>query len=176
MESLKDYFASVEAQLSVLEATEPTALENECSVASVAPVKGGMVGLDLETGRPMQVGWKYKTIDEKPVIINAGATQTIIPPKPPPPPIQLPAVTSVEAGALYEAMTASKGDFLTEADVQTKSIFVRGCLANPAFFLKWQARYAVMEAAAKFVPGPEPEPLLADWPAPCRTRQRIVDT
>ena len=78
--SLRGFLDLVEARLDV---TEPAALGDGCCVARLAPARGGLVGLDADTGRPVRVGWRYKDIGEKPVIISAGAEQTVIPPPPP---------------------------------------------------------------------------------------------
>jgi hypothetical protein len=175
--TLRNFLELVEASLDL---SEPTALDDDCSVASVSPVKGGLVGLDVDTGRPVHVGWKYKTIDEKPVIINAGGKQTIIPPKPPPPPEPAHIVDVVMAGALYTEMRArfQPSDYMTEVDVGAKNAFVKGCLANPEFYMKWRARLAVLEAKEKFMCEGQPKslPPRGGWPSPPRARQRIVDT
>lgn len=94
----------------LLVSTEPTVLEDECAVVGLAPAKGGLVGLDADTGRPMQLGWKYKSIDEKPVIIHSGARQTVIPPtpKPAPKPAPKPPANTGEIAAIYAAIMASR--------------------------------------------------------------------
>jgi hypothetical protein len=173
---LRDFLELVEASLNL---TEPTALD-DCSVASVSPVKGGLVGLDVNTGRPVQVGWKYKTIDEKPVIINAGGKQTIIPPKPaPPPPEPVHIVDVVMAGALYTEMRArfQPSDYMTEVDVGAKNAFIKGCLTNPSFFVRWRSKLDVLNKAERLKSDqPKPLPPCGGWPSPPRARQRIVDT
>jgi hypothetical protein len=102
--ALMNFLELVEANLDV---TEPAALDDGCSVVCMAPHKGGLVGLDMDTGRPVRVGWRYKDISEKPVIINAGSRQTVILPQqvaapalPPPSPL----VSITAAGALYGDM------------------------------------------------------------------------
>jgi hypothetical protein len=76
--SLRDFLELVESQLEI---TEPAALDDSCSVVCLAPTDRGLVGLDADTGSPVRVGGKYKSIHEKPVIIHAGKEQTVIPPK-----------------------------------------------------------------------------------------------
>jgi hypothetical protein len=145
--------------------TEPLVLEDECSVVGLAPAKGGPVGLDADTGRPMQLGWKYKSIDEKPVIIHNGRKQTVIPPTPKPPPApRPPSVTAAEAVDLYNALHGRLGVAGLDGEVRVRQAFVAGCLADPDFYARCRARLA---------PEPPPDP---GRPGPPRTRQRIVDT
>jgi hypothetical protein len=77
-QALKNFMELIEK---TLDATEPAALDDSCSVAFLAPTDKGLVGLDMDTGSPVRVGWKYKSIHEKPVIIHAGNEQTVIPPR-----------------------------------------------------------------------------------------------
>jgi hypothetical protein len=149
----------------VLVSTEPAVLDDECSVVGLAPAKGGMVGLDADTGRPMQLGWKYKSIDEKPVIIHNGARQTVIPPvakpAPPPPAPKLPPVTAAEAGELYNAVHGP----VEATEVGVRRAFVAACLADPAFYTRCRDRLgqaAPVEDLGR--------------PGPPRVRQRVVDT
>ena len=93
----------IEAQLDI---TEPAALDDACPVDSVSS-RLRVPGNQWDIGRLVLVGWRYKTIDQKPVIINAGSKQTVIPPQqvaapalPPPSPL----VSITVAGALYEDM------------------------------------------------------------------------
>lgn len=57
----------------------------------------------------MRVGWRYPTINEKPVIINMGNKQTVIKPPPPPPPSppQLPETASEVVDLYNDMLTAS---------------------------------------------------------------------
>ena len=174
--TLRNFLELVESQLDL---TEPMMLDDGTCAVALAPGEGGMVGIDADTGRPMQINWRYKTIDQKPVIINAGNKQTVIPPKPPlPPPPPAHIVDIVMAGALYEAMTTRFRPGEHGADVGAKKAFVQGCLANPDFYMKWQARLAVLEAKEKFMREGPPTPLppAGAWPSPPRVRQRVVDT
>ena len=172
---LRDFLDLVESQLDRYRmdiATEPLALDDDCSVVSVAPVQGGFVGLDMETGKPVPASWKYKTIHEKPVIINTGNKQTVIPPvSPPDEPLPM-IVDSAMAGQLFEDMRAKLkyGAYMTAKDVETKNCFVVGCLSNPSFYTKWRS---ILDALA---PVPEPAAEPAHWPRPPQIRQRIVDT
>jgi hypothetical protein len=129
-----------------LGATEPTVLEEECSVVGVAATKAGPVGLDADTGRPMQLAWdgKYEGVDVKPVIINAGAIKTMIPPRPAPP--REPAAGAAAVGP-SNAMKArfQPAEHETEADVRARRAFAEGCLANPAFYAKREARLGLLE-------------------------------
>ncbi len=168
---LRNFLDLVESQLDV---TEPVALDDGYCVAGVAPIQGGLVGLDLDTGQPVRVGGHhYKDITEKPVIINTGSKQTIIPPVPPPPPNTLPVVNTAMAGQLYEDMRTKLkyGEYMTANDVETKNCFVVGCIANPSFYVKWRTLIDMMKSAEPVV-----EPAPAGWPRPPQTRQRIVDT
>ena len=172
MSTLRDFLELMDARLDLTgpespEATEPAVLEDGCSVVGMAPAKGGLVGLDADTGSPMRVGWKYKTIDEKPVIINAGGKQTVIPPKPPPPkPPPPPPVSKANAAVLYEKLRT--GGMMPPPPVDdAKRAFIEGCVANPGFYARLQARIE---------PVPPPEPPPGSWPAPGRTRRRVVDT
>jgi hypothetical protein len=183
--SLRGFLDLVESRLDV---TEPAVLE-DCSVASIGPVQGGLVGLDVDTGRPMRIGWRYKTIEEKPVIINAGAKQTVIPPAAPaavhpliplPAPVKLPAPAkalpegAAAAHALYDAMKAryQPAEHETAADAKARQVFVAGCLAQPEFYAKWRDRLDALErgkaeAARQRAEAERQRPVV---------RQRIVDT
>ena len=115
--------------------------------SGVAPAKAGPVGLDADTGRPMQLAWngKYEGVDEKPVIINAGAMKTVIPPRPalpwggPPAPPPAP----VPSHAMKARFQPAEHE--TEADVRARRAFAKGCLANPAFCAKREARLGLLE-------------------------------
>jgi hypothetical protein len=76
---LRDFFEQVGAELA---ATEPVELDSGY-VVQLAPAANGLVGLDVDTGKPVKVKPFYKTIAEKPVIINAGPQKTVIQPQPP---------------------------------------------------------------------------------------------
>jgi hypothetical protein len=185
--TLRNFLDTVEARLDV---TEPAVIDNGCAVASIAPSKDGLVGLDVDTGRPMRIGWRYKTIEEKPVIINAGAKQTVIPPAAPapkhpliplPPPVKVKAEPKLSAGAiaankLFDAMKAKfqPSEHPTAADDRARQAFVIGCLEKPEFYQKWKARLDGLERAEEDARRPVEPP--DDWPLPPRTRQRIVDT
>jgi hypothetical protein len=182
--SLRGFLDLVESRLDV---TEPAVLE-DCSVASIGPAQGGLVGLDVDTGRPMRIGWRYKTIEEKPVIINAGAKQTVIPPATPAaahPPIPLPAPAKLPAPpkampegvaaahALYDAMKAryQPAEHETAADAKARQVFVAGCLAQPEFYIKWRDRLAALEQGRADVVRQQPG--VRQRPG---VRRRIVDT
>jgi hypothetical protein len=104
--ALRNFLNLIEAKIDI---TEPAVMEDDCAVVRLAPAKGGLVGLDADTGRPMRVGWRYPTINEKPVIINMGNKQTVIKPPPPPPPSppQLPETASEVVDLYNDMLTAS---------------------------------------------------------------------
>jgi hypothetical protein len=132
----------------------------------------------------MRIGWRYKTIEEKPVIINAGAKQTVIPPAAPaavhpliplPAPVKLTAPAkamalpegAAAAHALYDAMKAryQPAEHETAADASARQVFVAGCLAQPEFYTKWKARLDALEQGKADAARQRPV-----------VRQRIVDT
>jgi hypothetical protein len=91
----------------------------------------------------VRVGPRYKAVTEKPVIINAGAHQTILPP---PAPAASVAATAA-AHKLYddEAARYQPSERKTAADEVARRRFVDRCLADPAFYARWEARLGVLE-------------------------------
>ena len=51
--ALRNFLELLDSQL---EFTEPSVLDSGCVIASVAPVESGLVGIDVETGRPTLAG------------------------------------------------------------------------------------------------------------------------
>jgi hypothetical protein len=173
--SLRNFLETIEIELDLTDPdlTEPTEMSGRC-YSHVSPVLGGWVGLNTDTGQPERV--HYKRIDEKPVIINAGAKQTVIPPKPVPPPLPEYHATVAEADALYEAMKArfQPGTNMVGEAVIARKFFIKGCRAIPGFYTKWRSRLDGMKQVEQSPLESPPAP--KDWPLPSRVRHRIVDT
>ena len=162
--SLKEFLGQVEHALDL---TEPTALDDGSYVVGLASSQDGLVGLDVDTGQPVQVPWKYPTIDEKPTIINYGSKQLVIPPKPKPAaPAPAPAVTAAMAADLYAAVSPWLPEQL---DASTRRIFIAGCLGNPKFYTTWRDRLAAKDHGLPSTPS-------EGTSKRTKTRQRKVDS
>jgi hypothetical protein len=154
--SLRDFVAGLDTALN---ATDPAVLEADGAVVSIAPGPGGLVGLDLDTGKPVRLEPRYKSVAEKPVIINAGSKQIVIPPPPlPPPAAPLPPVLAAGAPPTTWAKASALGDFLLDE----------------GFADRWREVLAAKaEAEGRATEDPSAP---RDWPPSNRVRQRVVDT